>query len=264
MIYRNRLILVLRLALGALVVLAWEALVRMFPETCDPNLFGQPTRIVSDFVDYTQSGFLLKDTVATLSAAILGLVIGIILGLCIGVLFGSLRHTYTVFEPYFVGLNSLPRPALAPILVLWFGLGLTSKIFLSASLVFFVVFFNTLSGVRQTDRSLVDAVCVTGASWWQVFRLVTLPSLYGWVFAGFRTSVSLALIGAVVGEFVGASRGLGYRMMIATGVLDTHLAFGILLWMGVLGAVAVMLGTAVERRLLRWKSSYQAQSDVKI
>ena len=156
-------------------------------------------------------------------------------------------------EPYLVAINSLPRPALAPIFLLWFGLGLVSKVLVSVSLVFFVVFFNTVSGVRRTDRSLVDAVRVTGASRLQVFRLVTLPSIYGWLFASFRTSVSLAILGAVVGEFVGASRGLGYRMIVATGVLDTHLAFGVLLWMGLLGSLAVLVGSVVEEKMSRWK-----------
>ena len=89
----------------------------------------------------------------------------------------------------------------------------------------------------------------------QVFRFVTLPSIYGWLFASFRTSVSLAIIGVVVGEFVGASRGLGYRMIVATGVLDTHLAFGVLLWMGLLGSLAVLIGSVVEARMSRWKLS---------
>lgn len=242
-----------RFALAAALVAAWELLVVMFPDFCDPYLFGQPTRIISEFVAYAKAGFLLNDTLATMSAALLGLGIGMIAGLGIGLLLAWLRGVYAILEPYLVAINSLPRPALAPIFLLWFGLGLVSKVLVSVSLVFFVVFFNTVSGVRRTDRSLVDAVRVTGASRLQVFRLVTLPSIYGWLFASFRTSVSLAIIGAVVGEFVGASRGLGYRMIVATGVLDTHLAFGVLLWMGLLGSLAVLVGSVVEEKMSRWK-----------
>ena len=103
------------------------------------------------------------------------------------------------------------------------------------------------------DRRLLDAARVTGAGRVDVFRWVVLPSIYSWVFAGFRTSVSFALIGAVVGEFVGASRGLGYRMTIATGVLNTDLAFALLFWLGLIGVAGVSAGILVERAVLRWE-----------
>src|SRR5207253_1152291 len=124
-------------------------------------------------------------------------------------------------EPVLVSLNSLPRIAIAPILLPLFGLGIASKIALSFVTVFFVVFFNTYLGIRSVDPELVKAVQVMGGTREHLARFVVLPSVFSWIFAALRTSVSFALTGAVVGEFVGASSGLGYRLSIAAGLLDT-------------------------------------------
>ncbi len=248
--------------LGQLLVamaflITWEISVWQFPAIFDPYLFGQPTKICSAFVSYWNSGLLLKDTVTTLMESLSGLILGMVFGLTAGVVLASLNRVHRIVEPYIIALNSMPRPALAPVFLLWFGLGITSKIMLSFSLVFFVVFFNTVAGFRNINRQYTDSVRVIGASRFQVFRLVALPSIYSWLFAGFKTSVSFSIIGSVVGEFVGASRGLGYRMMIATGIMDTHLAYAILIWLGILGTAGVVTGGLVENRVLRWQQSHR-------
>lgn len=242
-----------RLGLAILAVLTWELSVGAFPERFDPMLYGQPTRIATEFKSYVASGFLFTDTRATVIASAAGLALGLISGLMIGVGFGYNEFLYRVFEPYLIALNSLPRPALAPLFLLWFGLGVVSKALLSLSLVFFVVFFNTYSGMRQIDRGWFDLARVFGASRRDEFTYILFPSVMSWVFASFRTSVSFSLIGVVVGEFIGASRGLGYRILWASNTLNINLALGILIWLGFLASVTVMAAGSVERYLLRWQ-----------
>jgi len=219
----------------------------------DPLFFSQPSGIFKNFLGYAESGLLLKDLTVTLEAAVIGLLLGMITGVAIGMLLGHVPALEHVLSPYMVGFNSLPRPALAPLLILWFGLGLASKVVLAWSLVFFVVLFNTLYGMRSIDRDYVRAIKVMGATGAQITRIVTLPSVFTWIFAAFRTSVSLALIGAVVGEFVGASAGLGYRTVIAAGLFQTDRVFVILIILMVVGASLVALAGKVESVLLRWR-----------
>jgi NitT/TauT family transport system permease protein len=168
-------------------------------------------------------------------------------------LLGLWRSAGDVAEPILVGLNSLPRVALAPVLVIWFGLGITSKIVVSLLTVFFLVFFNTYRGVRSIDRQLVNAARVMGATPAQVARMVVVPAVLEWVFAALRTSVSFGLTAVVVGEFVGGTAGLGYRMSIASGVLNTPRVFAILLLLAVIGTLVVEAAKWVEQRLLRWQ-----------
>ncbi len=250
----RRFILSAQILLAVLFVAFWELAARYFPEHVDPNLFGQPSLIAGSFLKYLTTGFFLEDTMTTVLESMCGLVLGMFLGLLCGVLLANLHVVRRILGPYLVALNSMPRPALAPLFLLWFGLGISSKIVLSFSLVFFIVFFNTLSGLREVNREYWEAVQVTGASRSQIFRMVALPSVYSWLFAGFKTSVSFSIIGSVVGEFVGASSGLGYRIMIASGIMDTHLTYAILIWLGVLGTAGVAIGGFVEKRVLRWQS----------
>jgi NitT/TauT family transport system permease protein len=219
----------------------------------DPIILAQPSKIIQDLYDYAQSGLMGRDLQATLSEAFAGLSLGIISGILVGLLFGYFRPIADLFEPIMVALNSLPRVAVAPILMLWFGLGVTSKIFLSLFTVFFVVFFNTFLGVRSVDPELVKAVRVMGGTRRHVAEMVVLPSVFAWIFAALRTSVSFALTGAVVGEFVGSTVGLGHRMLIAAGLLHTERVFGILLLLMVIGIGLVELSKRVEQRLLRWR-----------
>ena len=221
----------------------------------NPALLPPPSATLRELAAYAASGLLLVDLTTTLGAAFSGLVLGLLGGLAFGLLMGYWRPVADVVEPIFVALNSLPRVALAPVLIIWFGLGVTSKIFLSLFTVFFVVFFNTYLGVRSVDPELVKAMRVMGATGGQVARVVVLPSVFQWVFAALRTSVSFALSGAVVGEYVGALAGLGNRMAIASGLLNTPRVLAIQLLLGVVGATLVELAKRVELRLLRWRPS---------
>lgn len=247
-----------RVALFLALVLAWEVStggLGLGWKVFETSILARPSLIVGDFLDYAQSGLLLRDLGVTLTAAFLGLGFGGAGGILVGLLFGYWRAVAAVFEPFMIALNSLPRITVAPILILWFGLGLTSKVVLSLFTVFFVVFFNTFLGVRSVDPELVKAVKVMGGGPRQVARMVVIPSVFSWIFAALRTCVSFALTGAVVGEFVGSSSGLGYRMVLAAGLLHTERVFAIMLLLMVVGVSLVEASRRLEQYLLRWRPS---------
>ncbi|MDR7481114.1 MAG: ABC transporter permease [Armatimonadota bacterium] len=246
----------LRLLLVVAVVLAWEAAtggLGLGWRAFETAILARPSRIAADIVDYARSGLLGRDLQTTLGEAFLGLALGTAGGIAVGLLFGYQRTLAAVFEPIMVALNSLPRITVAPILILWFGLGLTSKVALSLFTVFFVVFFNTFLGVRTVDPELVKAVRVMGGGPRHVVRMVVVPTVASWVFAALRTSVSFALSGAVVGEFVGATGGLGYRMLLAAGLLHTERVFAIMIFLMVVAVALVELSRRVEVYMLRWR-----------
>jgi NitT/TauT family transport system permease protein len=252
-----------RLLAVAVVFSTWELLQGGFGGAMhalvNPAILPPPSAAIADLLGYARGGQLWVDLTVTLTAAFVGLILGMLGGFLLGIVLGYWRSAADIVEPMFVALNSLPRVALAPVLIIWFGLGVTSKIFLSLFTVFFVVFWNTYLGVRSVDPDLVKALRVMGANRRQLARIVVLPSVVQWVFAALRTSVSFALTGAVVGEFVGSSAGLGYRMNIAAGLLNTPRVFGILLLLAVIGALLVEAAKRVELRVLRWRPPTQLQ-----
>lgn len=249
-------VVVQRIALVVGLGLAWELTtggLGLGWKVFEPIILARPSLIALDFLDYAASGLLVRDLRATLVEAFLGLFFGVAGGIVVGLLFGYWAAVAAVFEPIMVALNSLPRITVAPILILWFGLGMTSKVLLSLFTVFFVIFFNTFLGVRSVDPELVKVVRIMGGGPRQVARMVIIPSVCSWIFAALRTSVSFALTGAVVGEFVGSTSGLGYRMLLAAGLLHTERVFAIMLLLMVVGVSLVEMSRRVEQYLLRWR-----------
>ncbi len=247
-----------RISLLAALGLAWEVTtggLGLGWTVFEPAILARPSLIAADLLDYATSGLLVRDLRVTLAAAFLGLFLGVLGGVLVGVLFGYWGTLAAVFEPIMVALNSLPRITVAPILILWFGLGMTSKVILSLFTVFFVIFFNTFLGVRSVDPDLIKTVRVMGGGPRDAVRMVIVPSVSSWIFAALRTSVSFALTGAVVGEFVGSSSGLGYRMLLAAGLLHTERVFAIMLLLMLVGVSLVELSRRVEQYLLRWRPS---------
>jgi len=204
-------------------------------------------------VQCARSGLLAVDVSGTLTQAFLGLGLGMVAGTLLGVALAYAPRVGDALEPLLAALNSLPRVAVAPLLIIWFGLGITSKVLLAFFTVVFVIFMNTYAGVRSVDPDLVRAVQVLGGGAGHVARWVVFPWVAGWVFAALRTSVSLALAATVTGEFVGSTQGLGYRMVLATGVLDTPRVFAILLVLMTVGYLVVEGARRVEGYLLRWR-----------
>jgi NitT/TauT family transport system permease protein len=243
-------ILVWRAAVILAFVAIWQAL---SGPVLDPYFVSAPTEIAADLVDGFTEGNLLADVGTTMLEAAIGLVVGMLGGTVLGIAFGFWPTIDKVFEPILGAINALPRPALAPLFVLWFGLGMTSKVLVALSLVFFVAFYNAYQGVKSIDQDVVNSVRVMRASRVQLLRMVVLPAVFSWVFAAFKLSVGYALVGAIVGEFVGSTSGLGYELTQAQGLLNTDRVFSIIILTGVLASVVLFLADRAEARLLKWR-----------
>jgi NitT/TauT family transport system permease protein len=223
----------------------------------DPNkaafFFGEPHRVLSRIWDWFSSGSIYPHLWVTLVETMLAFVIGTALGLAMGLWLALSPIASALFDPYIKALNSMPRVILAPIFGVWFGLDIASKVALGVTLVFFIVFFNVYQGVREVSHTVLANARILGASDRQLLRHVYVPSAMSWVFASLHNSVGLAFVGAVVGEYLGSSRGVGYLILQAEGTFDINSVFAGIL---VLTAFALLLDWAVsigERRLLVWQ-----------
>ena len=189
----------------------------------------------------------------TLLETVLAFVIGTVLGLACGLWLALAPTASLIFDPYIKAANSMPRVILAPIFALWFGLGIWSKVALAVTLVFFIVFFNVYQGVREVSPVVLANARMLGANQRQLLRTVYLPSATSWVFSSLHTSVGLAFVGAVVGEYLGSARGVGYLILQAEGTFDVNTVFAGIV---VLTAFALVLDAIVgvlEKRLMKWQ-----------
>ena len=246
-----RAVTVARWTLGIALVGAWEALARA--GVLDPFFFSYPSAIAVRLGTWVRGGVVWEHLAVTATEAALALAIGAGAGMTLGFVLAQLPRTAAVLEPYIHVLNALPRVVLAPLFLLWFGLGIWSKVALGVTLVFFVVFFNTWRGVRDVDPRVVDNVRLLGASRAQLTRHVLLPSALSWIFASLHLSVGFAIVGAVVGEYLGSARGIGYLIAQAEGIFDTTGVFaGIVVLSGLVLAVTSVV-MRLERWLLRWQ-----------
>ena len=223
----------------------------------DPYFVSSPVNIVVDLWEGFSDGRLIGDVATTMYEAGAGLIVGMVSGIMVGLVFGFWPLIDKVLEPILGALNAVPRPALAPLFVLWFGLGMTSKILVAWSLVFFVAFYNAYQGIKSIDQDVINSVRVMKAGRRQLLKIVVLPAVFTWVFAAFKLSVGYALVGAMIGEFVGATSGLGYQLTQAQGLLDTDRVFSIVILTGVVAAVILFLADRLERSLLKWRPQAQ-------
>jgi len=240
-----------QLALGAVILGAWQSLVAL--KVLDPFFVSRPSAIASRIGTWIAAGTLWRHLFVTVEESLLGLIVGAALGIVSGFALARAPFAGRVLDPYIKMLNAVPRVVLAPLFLLWFGLGIWSKVALAVTLVFFVMFFNTYQGVRDADRVVIDNVRMLGATERQLVRHVLVPSALTWIFSSLQTSLGFAMVGAVVGEYLGATHGLGYVIAQAEGTFDTT---GVFAGMTVLALVVVIASAAVsrlERWLLRWK-----------
>jgi len=218
-----------------------------------PFFFSNPVDVGRQIVDWFASGVIWKHLLITLWESVLAFVIGSLSGVAVGFWFARKPLVAAVFDPYVKMANALPRVVLAPIFTLWLGLGIWSKVALGVTLVFFIVFFNVYQGVKEVSPVVLANARMLGASQRQLLRHVYLPSATSWVFSSLHTSVGLAFVGAVVGEYLGSSRGVGYLILQAEGAFDINTVMAGIL---VLTAFALVLDGAVgriEKRLMRWQ-----------
>ncbi len=223
----------------------------------DPFFWGQPSGIVKQLSDWvthgTQYGSIWLQIWTTMKEALLGFLYGVVAGVVVGVLLGQVRFLADVLGPYIKVMNAIPRIVLGSLFTVALGLGTTSKVALAAVLVFFVVFFNAFQGVREVDRNLLANARVLGASRLQITRHVVLPSALTWIIASLHVAFGLAIIGAIVGEFLGAQKGLGLVIASSQNNFNPNGVFAAMLIIAVLALTAEGLIGLLERRLLSWR-----------
>ena len=218
-----------------------------------PFFFSNPVDVFAQVVKWFASGAIWKHLAITLWESILAFAIGSLGGVLVGFWFARKPLVAAVFDPYVKMANALPRVVLAPIFTLWLGLGIWSKVALGVTLVFFIVFFNVYQGVKEVSTVVRDNARMLGMNERQLMRHVYWPSALSWMFSSLHTSVGFAVVGAVVGEYLGSAAGLGYLIQQAEGVFDVA---GVFAGMFVLSAFVILIDigvTLVERRLLVWR-----------
>ena len=240
-----------RLLVAAVLVGLWEAGVHL--GWIDPFFFSSPSAIAGTLAKQFSSGAIYKHIAATLQEALWGLVLGALGGAVLAWLATRSAALADLLDPLLLLLNSVPRIVLAPIFVMWLGIGMNSKIAVAFFLVFVVVFFAVAAGIREVDRTLVERIAVLGGSQRDLLVEVYLPSVLSWVFSSLRVAVGFAFTGAIVGEFVGASSGLGYLMNFAQGSQNASLMMATVVIIMAVIAVLFAVLERVERRLMAWR-----------
>ncbi|WP_144328616.1 ABC transporter permease [Tepidimonas charontis] len=216
--------------------------------------FGEPLKVLQRiWAWFVTDADIYRHLGVTLTETVLAFAIGSIGGLAAGLWLALSPMASAILEPYIKALNSMPRIILAPIFAIWFGLGLGSKVALGVTLVFFIVFFNVYQGVREVSPVILANARMLGATRKQLLRHVYLPSATSWVFSSLHTSVGLAFVGAVVGEYLGSSQGVGYLILQAEGTFDINTVMAGILVLTAFALVLDALVGRIERRLLTWQ-----------
>ncbi len=215
--------------------------------------FSTPLDVIARVWKLFATGQIWKHLWITLSETILAFVIGSVAGVVFGFWFARKPLVAPVFDPYVKMANALPRVVLAPIFMLWLGLGIWSKVALGVTLVFFIVFFNVYQGVKEVSPAVLANARMLGMNERQLFRHVYWPSALTWMFSSLHTSVGFALVGAVVGEYLGSAAGLGYLIHQAEGVFDVTGVFAGMVILAAFVLVIDWLVTLIENRLLVWR-----------
>jgi len=250
-----------QLALLAAIFVAWQVLTQpgLVPPFVWENpdraafFFGEPVKMFQAIWAWFADGTIYRHLWVTLEETVLAFLIGSLAGLAMGLWLGLSPAASALLDPYITAMNAMPRVVLAPIFMVWFGLGIWSKVALGVTLVFFIVFFNVYQGVKEVSPVVLNNAVMLGANRKHLLRYVYLPSATSWLFSSLHTSVGMAFVGAVVGEYLGSASGVGYLIQQAEGAFDINTVFAGIL---VLTAFALVLDFAVgraERRLLQWR-----------
>lgn len=220
----------------------------------DEFFFSKPSAIGAKLWDWIVDGTLIQHASVTLRETLIGWILGATSGVLLGFYIGMNRTLDRILSPFFIAAYAVPRLALIPMFILWFGIGEASKIALVTTIVFFLVFYGTLGGVKEVDEELIDVVRVLGARRLEVYRKVVLPSALSWVISSLHVTVPYAFVGAVVGEMLSANLGLGYLMNRAATTFKADQMFAAVVFLVVMAVAINGLVTLLERRLLRWKN----------
>jgi NitT/TauT family transport system permease protein len=220
----------------------------------EPFLISSPSRIFSSMIAGFQSGDLLLHSWVTFQEIAIGFPLGALVGIGLGYWFGRSRLLAEIFEPIIIALNGIPRTALAPLFIVWLGIGIWSKVGVVFLLTFFLNFFNTYTGMRQMDQEYIDLARLMGVKGLKLTFRVILPAISPYVFTGIRTSIPFSVIGAIVGEFIAATEGIGFYIRLSAGIFRTADVFvGIIILMFMV-IIMDRIADLIEKRVLRWQT----------
>jgi len=239
-----------RVALLVVTIAAWQG-ISLFKGMA--FYISSPAAIGARELQWLADGTLLFHTTITLEETVAGFIFGAVAGVAAGFVIGPQRDVGEVLDPFIIALYSIPKVALAPLFIVWFGIGIWMKIILAMVTVFFIVFFNTVAGVRNVDPDLVNAVWLMGGSAREILFKVIVPHALSAALTGVRIAIPYALIGAIVGELIASNRGIGYLVSSAASQFDTAGVFAALIVLTILATILNSLVNIVDRRTSRWK-----------
>jgi len=239
-----------RIVVGVVIFGLWEIL---SGRVMNEFWLSKPSAIVTRLYDMAKSGDLWFHTSFTLQEALIGLVIGMIIGTIVGILLALSGRLDKWLSPYIMALYSLPRVALAPLFVVWFGIGMTSKIIMVVAMVVFVAFYNAYEGIKNMDQDLLDMMRTYKASKLKTLTWVILPSITVWILTSLRLNIGMALIGAVIAELIGSSQGLGYYITYSSSLLDITGVFAGLVIIMLIAVIMEQIIVQMEKRLLKYR-----------
>ncbi|WP_028850600.1 ABC transporter permease [Thermocrispum municipale] len=239
-----------RLAIVVVLLVLWELSAGV---VVDEFFVSRPSKIWEKWAEWAADGTLWYNASSTFASAGVGFAIGGALALLVGYVLGGSRRLGDLIEPFITSIYSLPKLALVPLFVMWFGIGRPLQVAICALVVFFLMFYNTFYGIRDVDRSLIDAMRVMGGSRWDIAVRVRLPSALVWVVAGLKLSVPQALVAVVVAEILASNRGLGHLVALNSGQFNASGTFAALFTLLIIGITVDRLVAVITRRALLWK-----------
>lgn len=252
---RRGIVIALRFLIFFAALGTWEAATAL--GWIDPFFFGRPSGVARQIYEWmtegTSQGSLWMQMLVTLEETVLGFLIGSVAGIVCGIALGRNRFLADVFSIYIKIANSIPRVVLGSIFIISLGLGMASKVALAVVMVFFVVFANAFQGVREADRAMIANAQILGASQWQLTTTVVIPSAMSWILASLHVSFGFALVGAVVGEFLGSRQGVGLLIATAQGAFNANGVFAAMIILAAMALCAEYVITGIENRIVRWR-----------
>lgn len=228
----------------------WQAVVRGFDVPI--YIFPAPSDIGLALIERLGSGVYIEHGLYTLSEALLGFLAAAVAAITVGSVIAQFRIVEKTVYPYLIAIQTTPKVAIAPLFIMWFGFGITSKIIVAAIISFFPILVNVIAGLRSTDVQRIELMRSLRASRWQIFWMVRLPSALPMIFAGLQVAIIFSILGAIVGEFVGSNKGLGNLILQMNFNLDTPGVFGALVCLSAMGIVLHVIMHRIQRRLLFW------------
>ncbi|UXN04438.1 ABC transporter permease [Bartonella sp. HY406] len=242
---------IIQLTIIIVIIGGWELGIAL--GFIDIFFFPAPKDVLKQIVNWLTDTDFYKHVSITLTETVLGYLIGTGLGVAAGVWLGLSNNAARILDPFIKALNAIPRVVLAPIFVLWLGLGLWSKVALAVTLVFFITFFNAMQGVREVNNIVLANAKILGANRLELLRHVYFPAAASWILSSLRTSVGFAVVGAIIGEYLGSSAGLGYLIAQSEGNFDAVGVFAGIIILGVFVLVIDMLLDIIENKLIKWR-----------